>query len=296
MLERLFRIQEAGTSVRTEVLAGATTFLTMAYIIFVQPAVLSGALTGTPTGMDFASVTAATCLSAAFASVLMGLVGRYPIALAPGMGQNFFRRHHHSGGRSGRTPGTVACGSRCRSRLWNHVPGVDPQRCSRTGDAGHEPFPEERRRCRDRDLHRLHRAAERHRRSQGPGHRRHAESQRRVAGRHDLLSWSSRDGNPARAEGSRRVVARHGERTRRGFGCTGPGARYWRGVASGNAVPARRVFAGRSAYASRNSFSVRYRRSAFSSVDPLGDSRALHGRLRHDGNARWGFAARRPAP
>jgi len=90
MLARIFRLNELGTTVGTEVLAGATTFLTMAYIIFVQPAVLSGAITGTPTGMDFGAVTAATCIAAALASVLMGWYARYPIALAPGMGQNFF--------------------------------------------------------------------------------------------------------------------------------------------------------------------------------------------------------------
>jgi AGZA family xanthine/uracil permease-like MFS transporter len=90
MLERAFGLREAQTTVRTEILAGATTFLTMAYIIFVQPAVLSGALTGEPTGMDFAAVTAATCWTAALASILMGWYARYPVALAPGMGQNFF--------------------------------------------------------------------------------------------------------------------------------------------------------------------------------------------------------------
>src|SRR5262249_2311826 len=58
--------------------------------IFVQPAVLSGAMFGKPTGMDFGAVTTATCLSAAIASAIMGLYARYPIAQAPGMGQNFF--------------------------------------------------------------------------------------------------------------------------------------------------------------------------------------------------------------
>ena len=62
----------------------------MAYIIFVQPAVLSGALTGTPTGMDFGAVTVATCLAAALATGIMGLYARFPVAQAPGMGQNFF--------------------------------------------------------------------------------------------------------------------------------------------------------------------------------------------------------------
>lgn len=89
-IARLFRVEDHSTSVRTELLAGATTFLTMAYIIFVQPAVLSGAMFGMETGMDFGAVTTATCLAAAFATAIMGLYARYPIALAPGMGQNFF--------------------------------------------------------------------------------------------------------------------------------------------------------------------------------------------------------------
>ncbi len=84
MLDRIFRLSNNGTNVRTEVLAGATTFLTMAYIIFVQPGVLAGA------GMDFDAVMVATCVSAAVATLIMGLVARYPIGLAPGMGQNFF--------------------------------------------------------------------------------------------------------------------------------------------------------------------------------------------------------------
>ncbi len=90
MLERFFGLKAAGTSVRTEVVAGSTTFVTMAYIIFLQPAVLSGALTGSPTGMDFGAVTVATCLAAALATGVMGLYARFPVAQAPGMGQNFF--------------------------------------------------------------------------------------------------------------------------------------------------------------------------------------------------------------
>src|SRR5512137_510788 len=90
MLERFFRLSENQTSARVELLAGVTTFLTMAYIIFVQPAVLSGAMFGKPTGMDFGAVTAATCLSAALATAIMALYARYPIAQAPGMGENFF--------------------------------------------------------------------------------------------------------------------------------------------------------------------------------------------------------------
>lgn len=83
-LEARFELAANGTTVRTEALAGATTFLTMAYIIFVQPAVLSAA------GMDFGAVLTATCLSTAFATALMALLANYPIAVAPAMGHNFF--------------------------------------------------------------------------------------------------------------------------------------------------------------------------------------------------------------
>ncbi|MBI2437679.1 MAG: NCS2 family permease [Lentisphaerae bacterium] len=88
--DRIFQLTENRTTVRTEVLAGVTTFLTMAYIIFVQPAVLSGTMFGNPTGMDFGAVLTATCVSAAIATAIMALYARYPIAQAPGMGENFF--------------------------------------------------------------------------------------------------------------------------------------------------------------------------------------------------------------
>ena len=84
LLERQFGLAAHGTTVRTEVLAGITTFLTMAYIIFVQPAVLGAA------GMDFGAVMTATCLATAFATILMALLANYPIAVAPAMGHNFF--------------------------------------------------------------------------------------------------------------------------------------------------------------------------------------------------------------
>src|SRR5438874_3889999 len=90
MLERIFRLSANQTSARIELLAGATTFLTMAYIIFVQPAVLSGKMFGQETGMDFGAVMTATCLAAALATAIMALYARYPIAQAPGMGENFF--------------------------------------------------------------------------------------------------------------------------------------------------------------------------------------------------------------
>lgn len=84
MLERLFKIREMGSSVRTEVIAGFTTFLTMAYIIFVNPDILSA------TGMDRDSIFVATCLAAAVGCLIMGLWANYPIAQAPGMGLNAF--------------------------------------------------------------------------------------------------------------------------------------------------------------------------------------------------------------
>ncbi|SCK17056.1 NCS2 family permease [Vogesella sp. LIG4] len=84
LLESLFKLKEHGTDVKTEVIAGFTTFLTMAYIVIVNPAILS------TTGMDFSAVFVATCLAAALGTAIMGLVANYPIALAPGMGLNAY--------------------------------------------------------------------------------------------------------------------------------------------------------------------------------------------------------------
>jgi AGZA family xanthine/uracil permease-like MFS transporter len=84
VLERLFELTARDTNVRTEVLAGVTTFVTMAYIIFVQPAVLAAA------GMEPGAVMVATCLASGFATILMAFLANYPIAVAPAMGHNFF--------------------------------------------------------------------------------------------------------------------------------------------------------------------------------------------------------------
>ena len=84
MIEKIFKLKENRTGIRTETVAGVTTFMTLSYIIFVQPTVLSAC------GMDFGAVMVATCLASAIAMFLMGLYANYPIALAPGMGQNFF--------------------------------------------------------------------------------------------------------------------------------------------------------------------------------------------------------------
>ena len=83
-LERYFEFERLGTNWRTEILAGLTTFIAMAYIVVVNPSILKDA------GMPFAGVVAATCLSAAFGCLLMGIYARYPISLAPGMGLNAY--------------------------------------------------------------------------------------------------------------------------------------------------------------------------------------------------------------
>ncbi|MEC9183454.1 MAG: NCS2 family permease, partial [Pseudomonadota bacterium] len=83
-MAKYFELEQNGTTVRRETLAGITTFLTMAYIVFVNPAILADA------GMDRDAAFVATCLAAAFGSLLMGILANYPIALAPGMGLNAF--------------------------------------------------------------------------------------------------------------------------------------------------------------------------------------------------------------
>src|SRR5476649_817119 len=84
MLEKYFGLKEQGTDIRTEFIAGLTTFLTMVYIVFVNPAILSKA------GMDSGAVFVATCVAAAVSTFVMAFYANYPIALAPGMGINAF--------------------------------------------------------------------------------------------------------------------------------------------------------------------------------------------------------------
>ena len=103
MLATYFKLDENKTDVRTEVLAGITTFLTMAYIIFVNPLILGDA------GMDKGAVFVATCLAAALATAMMGLYANYPIALAPGMGLNAYFAYGVVNGMG--VPWTVALGA-----------------------------------------------------------------------------------------------------------------------------------------------------------------------------------------
>jgi AGZA family xanthine/uracil permease-like MFS transporter len=84
MLDRFFELADSGTDIRRELLAGLTTFLTMAYIVVVNPSILS------ETGMDWGAVFVATCLAAALGSLIMGLYANYPFGLAPGMGLNAY--------------------------------------------------------------------------------------------------------------------------------------------------------------------------------------------------------------
>jgi len=84
MVDRVFGLSEAGSDLRTEFIAGLTTFLTMVYIVFVNPQILGNA------GMDKGAVFVATCIAAAVSTLVMALYANYPIALAPGMGLNAF--------------------------------------------------------------------------------------------------------------------------------------------------------------------------------------------------------------
>ena len=84
LLQKVFKLQQYNTTIKTEVMAGITTFMTMAYILVVNPSILSA------TGMDQGAVFVATALSAAVATFVMGFLANYPIALAPGMGLNVF--------------------------------------------------------------------------------------------------------------------------------------------------------------------------------------------------------------
>ena len=90
ILDRYFHYSSLGSSLRTETIAGLSTFAAMAYIICIQPALFSGQMTGTATGMPFGALVTTTCIASAFGTILMGVLANYPIGLAPGMGTNFF--------------------------------------------------------------------------------------------------------------------------------------------------------------------------------------------------------------
>lgn len=89
-LDRCFHYSALGSSIKTEIIAGFSTFAAMAYIICIQPALFSGQMTGAATGMPFGPLVTTTCIASAFGTILMGVLSNYPIGLAPGMGTNFF--------------------------------------------------------------------------------------------------------------------------------------------------------------------------------------------------------------
>ncbi|MDR3234632.1 MAG: NCS2 family permease [Planctomycetaceae bacterium] len=89
-MNSFFKIAERRSTVMNEILAGIVTFMAMAYIMCVQPQIMSGTASGHPTGMDAGALITTTCLAAAFGCILMGFWANYPLGLAPGMGENLF--------------------------------------------------------------------------------------------------------------------------------------------------------------------------------------------------------------
>ena len=149
MIERLFHLTAHRTTVRTEIVAGVTTFLAMAYIIFVQPAVLGAA------GMDFGAVMVATCVASAIATLLMGLLANYPIAVAPAMGHNFYFAFTVCVGDAGAVADCARRGRDRRSAVHPHRHG----RVARAPDRGDPGVAEACDRGRHRPARRLDRVA-----------------------------------------------------------------------------------------------------------------------------------------
>ena len=105
MLENLFKLKENGTNVKTEMMAGLTTFMTMAYILAVNPTILSAS------GMDAGAIFTATAVSACIGTLLMAALANYPFALAPGMGLNAFFAYTVVGQMRCRADGLFVAGS-----------------------------------------------------------------------------------------------------------------------------------------------------------------------------------------
>ena len=193
MLAKFFKFDEHKTNFRTEIIAGVTTFVTMAYIIFVNPKILS------TTGMDANAVFVATCLAAAIGSAIMGLFANWPIAMAPGMGLNAFFAFTVVG-KLGYTwqqaLGAVFISRRDLSRI---VADRHPTVAHRRHSALHA----QRDRGGHRSIPRDHRDEKRRNRRGEPGHLRHAR-------RHDLDGRAAQhlrlrgDRRSRRAQGSRR--------------------------------------------------------------------------------------------
>ena len=166
MLERLFSLDAKGTTAGREITAGATTFLTMAYIMFVNPMVLAGA------GLDHNAVFVATCLSAAITTAAMGLYANLPVALAPGMGLNVYFAYIGRAGAERRLAARARLRGACRHRLCRDLavagPGLDHRRHPPFDEdrdcGGHRflPRPDRLRECRRRGAQRVHDHPRRH--------------------------------------------------------------------------------------------------------------------------------------
>src|SRR5579872_3590210 len=89
-MDQFFQVSARHSTISREIKAGIATFLTLSYILFVQPLVLSGKFFNISTGMDFGALLTGTCIASAIGTLIMALYGRLPIATAPGMGENFF--------------------------------------------------------------------------------------------------------------------------------------------------------------------------------------------------------------
>ena len=160
-LERYFGFAAHETTWRTEILAGLTTFITMAYIIFVNPAILS------QTGMPLAAVTTSTCLCAAIGSILMGALANYPLALAPGMGLNAYFTYTVVKGMG--VPWQTALGAVFHLR--RYLPAVDLRRHPAEAAGRDSASTALGGGGRHRTVHRVHRPAELgHHRSQPGDH------------------------------------------------------------------------------------------------------------------------------
>ena len=146
MFEKVFKLKEHNTKISTEIIAGITTFFAMAYIIFVNPNLLSA------TGMDYTAVMIATCLSAAIGTFLTAFIANVPFAQAPGMGLNAYL-HLHDRTRHGLYLAAGACD---RTDLGHTVPSDHGIPAPQDGDRIHTGSSEERNRRGHRSVHRLH--------------------------------------------------------------------------------------------------------------------------------------------
>ena len=193
-----------GSSIPTEVRGGAATFLTMAYILFVNPQILGSVAAPGGVKLPFDQLLTVTALVAAVATLAMGIYGRYPFALAAGLGHQRLRGLLARR----RRPPELARRDGGRRRRGPRHHGAGPGRLPRGGHQRDPPRPQARHRDRDRPLHHDHRAGRRRHRRQGRGHRRHDRPEAQHVGDRDLRHRPVRDLRDGRAAGPRRAAVR----------------------------------------------------------------------------------------